>query len=133
VLGLMEKDPSKRLTAEEVIKHPWVAKHCEEYEISMTSRHTNKYREFSSNNNRGRQVKALIAVDKFRRTARDLIRIGRWRESVDTLLKGVTESGLDIDLKTIIFKNLDDVRQFLWHSNTAQSTSSGEYDDSENT
>mmetsp|Transcript_23773 Transcript_23773/g.57624 ORF Transcript_23773/g.57624 Transcript_23773/m.57624 type:complete len:197 (+) Transcript_23773:231-821(+) len=100
ILGLMEKEQKKRLSAEEVVHHSWVAKHCEEYEQSIVSRNTASLSR--SSNPRGKHLKLMYGKDKFQRAVMFIMLIARMRDCADTLIKETIGERIGVSVKTII-------------------------------
>ncbi|GAB5364938.1 hypothetical protein AAMO2058_001013100 [Amorphochlora amoebiformis] len=115
ILGLLEKNPGKRLTAEEVLGHPWIKDNCEEYEESFTNLSPSRINRPSTNRpsvnrsitgdagkNRARNIKAMVGRYKWLRVAKYLSLMARMHSCMDALMVNSLGVHVDKDVGTVL-------------------------------
>lgn len=103
ILGLLEKNPKKRLTATQVLKHSWIRDNMDDYEpSSLFATQTGRSRAASLV--RAKRVKAMVGRYKLMRVAHYIMLMSRMHFAMDTLLLKCLGTRVDKDLKTMIYE-----------------------------
>ncbi|GAB5360841.1 hypothetical protein AAMO2058_000661800 [Amorphochlora amoebiformis] len=99
---LLEKDPKKRYSAAEVLKHPWITENCQfEDHVSMMESNAN-LGSYNLGKERPMRLKIILEKEKINRVLYYLILMGRLRRYMDQLLKATTGSGADHSLGDLV-------------------------------